>query len=76
MKGKGLPEKLGIVGLCTAFIALVGASRVYLGVHYPSDVLAGYAAAFPWMTACLTAYEKFERQIPALDALTGDTQED
>ena len=32
-------------------IALVGLSRIYLGVHYPSDVLAGYAAATVWVTA-------------------------
>jgi undecaprenyl-diphosphatase len=32
-------------------ILLIGLSRIYLGVHYPSDVLAGYAVAVIWVTA-------------------------
>ena len=35
--------------LSLAMIALVGISRIYLGVHYPSDVVAGYAVAFIWV---------------------------
>lgn len=31
------------------FVALVGLSRLYLGVHYPSDVLTGWLAAFAWV---------------------------
>lgn len=33
-----------------ALIAAIGFSRIYLGVHYPSDVLAGYAAAVVWVS--------------------------
>ncbi len=28
---------------------IIGISRIYLGVHYPSDVIAGYAAGFVWL---------------------------
>ncbi|MBB1088990.1 phosphatase PAP2 family protein [Lysobacter sp. SG-8] len=37
-----------VVGVAGPFVFLVGMSRLYLGVHYPSDILAGWAAASLW----------------------------
>ena len=40
----------------------IGLSRVYLGVHYPSDVVAGYAAAVVWAAALYAAYGIWRRR--------------
>lgn len=41
--------------LAAALIAAIGLSRIYLGVHYPSDVLAGYLAAALWVSSLVAA---------------------
>jgi undecaprenyl-diphosphatase len=36
---------------------LIGISRIYLGMHYPSDVVAGYAAAVIWVSSVRLEYQ-------------------
>jgi len=45
-----------------AFAVLVSVSRMYLGVHYPSDILAGWCAALVWVVGCFLVM--FRRRHP------------
>jgi membrane-associated phospholipid phosphatase len=38
-------------------IMMIGISRIYLGAHYPSDVIAGYLAGTIWLILCILALE-------------------
>lgn len=44
--------KIFVLGLAIALTALIGMSRVYLGVHWPSDVLAGWCVGAAWASLC------------------------
>ena len=47
----GLARGIGPAALLVAFGALIGVSRVYLGVHWLSDVLGGWLLALAWLSA-------------------------
>lgn len=42
-----------LVTLIGLLILAIGVSRIYLGVHYPSDVVAGYMGGLLWVTLCV-----------------------
>jgi undecaprenyl-diphosphatase len=52
--------KLYCLGIAVLLTMLVGVSRVYLGVHYPTDVLGGWIIGFAWASICWLVEQRFE----------------
>jgi membrane-associated phospholipid phosphatase len=54
--------RIVVIPVITVLVLLIGFSRLYLGVHYFSDVIAGYAAGTVWLSACTSGLEVARRR--------------
>jgi undecaprenyl-diphosphatase len=59
---RGLPAWPAVL-LTPLLILAIGVSRVYLGVHFASDVLAGFAAGGVWLIACIIGLRQVRKRI-------------
>ena len=62
MHHRGALARAAIVSFACFMIALVGTSRMYLGVHYLTDVMAATAEACAWLAVCITAISTLRRR--------------
>ena len=46
-------RQIGILAAAAGLILLIGFSRLYLGVHYLSDVIAGFSLGLAWVALCV-----------------------
>lgn len=51
---KDRPTRIYCMSVATFLSLLVGLSRIYMGVHFPTDVLAGWTAGALWALICWT----------------------
>jgi undecaprenyl-diphosphatase len=58
----GGPKRAAVIAACCLMVMLVALSRMYLGVHYLSDVLAASAEGVAWLAVCITAVSTLQRR--------------
>ncbi len=61
---KNMKAKIYIISVALLLTFLIGISRIYIGVHYPTDVLAGWIAGISWALLCWYAAALLERRRP------------
>jgi undecaprenyl-diphosphatase len=54
--------RIYFLGMAICLAVLIGLSRIYLGVHYPTDVLAGWCAGVSWALLCSVVARWLQRR--------------
>lgn len=61
-----IPTSFGrgmLICLSVFMIGAIGVSRIYLGVHYPSDVIGGFLASGCWLAISIWFYQRYQERL-------------
>ena len=65
-----VPTRLGriaVILFSSLMILAIGMSRVYLGVHYPSDIIGGFLASGLWVAAVISFFQNYKEKLEILE---------
>ena len=55
-------SRIGIAVLAVFMIIMIAVSRIYLGVHFPSDIVGGFLASSVFLFLIIGIYQRFQRE--------------
>jgi undecaprenyl-diphosphatase len=56
----GRGGRIACAAVFVALVCVIGFTRLYLEVHYLSDVLAGFSIGITWLAGCLFFYRRYQ----------------
>ncbi|MGG3448598.1 phosphatase PAP2 family protein [Domibacillus aminovorans] len=51
-----------LIVISTMMMMMIGTSRIYLGVHYPTDIISGYLVGGFWLTIAIWFYQRYQKK--------------